>query len=80
MKPSCMVLAVVLCLAVGCSMPPQLGDGKKDPTPVTKWEYTTLVIYGRDDKRLNALGEQGWELMAVSGAAPAWFVFKRLKK
>ena len=79
MKPLCLVLAVVLCLGVGCSIPPQQGDGNKGPTPVTQWQYTSLILRGQNDNRLNALGKLGWELVAVSGAAPAWFVFKRVQ-
>lgn len=45
-----------------------------------KWEYLVKDLAALDEDALNALGEQGWELIsaALSGY-PARAVFKRLK-
>jgi hypothetical protein len=46
-----------------------------------KWEYAIATI-SEDVKKLNELGEQGWELVAVvshSAYAQTIFYFKRLK-
>jgi hypothetical protein len=41
-----------------------------------KWEYVTIYCdYGTDwDAEFNALGEEGWEMVAASGKN---FIFKR---
>ncbi|QEH34913.1 hypothetical protein OJF2_34580 [Aquisphaera giovannonii] len=45
-----------------------------------KWEYKSDQFAGNQDDRLNRMGEQGWELVAVTGDGPGQrYVFKRPK-
>lgn len=48
---------------------------------IERWEY--LKVYSeRDDAKLNALGDAGWELVAVTNSSAGqigWEFFKRRK-
>lgn len=69
-------------------------DSLQAADPVTKWEYkikTGVELAGTEPyavnldadaavtKNLNALGEEGWELVGVTGHASPYFTFKRKK-
>lgn len=51
----------------------------------TQWEYTTVKSYEADlHKKLNTLGEEGWEVVAAGAStqvgAPNQLILKRQKK
>ena len=77
-----MALAAVLCCAVGWGVLAQrAGAGR------VRWEYKIYylkpenIIFKSDyDKQLNALGEEGWELVqAPSDAESGPYFFRRQK-
>lgn len=44
------------------------------------WVYRTVLFEKPDDRKLNALGSDGWELVALSaveGSILAYYIFKR---
>lgn len=48
-----------------------------------KWKYKVVSAYGLDEKQLNALGSEGWELIALvpslflGVSEETEFIFKR---
>ena len=59
--------------------------GQKQDARQQTWEYKAVLSSTKDfqgDQTFNALGAQGWELVAASGSRDAYgiyFVFKRPK-
>jgi hypothetical protein len=59
-------------------------EGDEGPVADSAWEYVILSDFGRmghvDEKKLNRMGRQGWELVSVFRESPAshtCFYFKR---
>lgn len=50
---------------------------------MTKWEYLIIGLEPSDaNKKLDDLGEKGWELVAVTSSAFSWctYCLKRIKQ
>ena len=76
----------VTCPACGKPTVVQAPQEEKEegPRAEVSWEYTIVSDFGRmgqvDDKRLNRMGRQGWELVSVfkeSQDSHTCFYFKR---
>jgi hypothetical protein len=73
--PLAVIIALVLLCAVSWS-----SYAQKSKTKSPTWEYKAVSLPYADEKALNALGAQGWELVEVSDVAGATiFFFKRPK-
>jgi len=84
-KLSLILATVALLFVVGWN-----GYGQKQSSSTQRWEYMTVLAQNSylDDKKLNELGEQGWELVSAttncysgSGTTSCYAVgyFKRTK-
>jgi len=51
-----------------------------DRSRVPQWEYTTDVINGSSDPRLNSLGSEGWEVCTDTGGGLHEVLLKRQKR
>ncbi len=62
--------AIITSLALAVAIGPR-SAGQDTPKPVLrpKWEYK-LVEQKLDEKQLNALGDEGWELVSATGGQP----------
>lgn len=45
-----------------------------------KWEYKIVVLSGDNEARLEKLGEEGWELVSVTGATENDYPIAYLKR
>lgn len=45
-----------------------------------KWEYTILMLDGRNEEKLNELGNEGWELVSVTTESEDRYATAYLKK
>ena len=73
--PLAVIVALVLLCAVSWS-----SYAQRDKTKQPAWEYKTATPLYTDENALNALGAQGWELVAVTDVSGNMtYFFKRPK-
>ena len=72
---------------VGFTVKPEAEEEEEGPLSEEPWEYSALLDMGRmghvDEKKLNSMGRQGWELVSVFRESPeshTAFYFKRRLK
>jgi hypothetical protein len=73
-------LTLLIALALTSSWGPRVQAQK--PTPATTWQYKVVAVDAQatDESRLNGLGGDGWELVAVTGGEyRGFYFFKRAK-
>ncbi len=74
--------SLALVVLVGLSAERSIGQAVVPPLGPTRWEYK-VDVNGTQEHQLNALGDQGWELVTISENAPNTgyiVVYKRPKR
>lgn len=66
---------ILITLALVCSI---LSISAATQQPKTQWEYKLLTGKAYEEKKLNALGSEGWELASCAAGLDAC-IFKRAK-
>lgn len=74
---------ILTALTLACGVVLTVGLAHQQPTP-QQWEYKVMVSKCNNEKKLNALGAEGWELTtystwALSAGSVDTCVFKRPK-